>query len=135
MKNKYNTFEDYTIIYCNSRKKEEFQVIIDTKFLQTLEKINYKVYCHWVKTTEKTGLYYATISVYNGISDSGKKKTKSLMLHQLVLDAPKGMHVDHINGNSLDNRFSNLRVSTVKNNSRNPKIIYKIIIPLSEICI
>ncbi|MGZ6360767.1 MAG: HNH endonuclease signature motif containing protein [Ktedonobacterales bacterium] len=39
-------------------------------------------------------------------------------LHRLIMDAPKGTTVDHINGDTLDNRRTNLRiVSNAENNA------------------
>lgn len=42
-------------------------------------------------------------------------------LHRFILDAPAGMDIDHINGNSLDNRRSNLRVCTRSENMCNQR--------------
>lgn len=43
-------------------------------------------------------------------------------LHRLLTNCPEGLVVDHINGDSLDNRLFNLRVCTPAQNSRNTKI-------------
>ena len=40
-------------------------------------------------------------------------------LHRIIMDAPTGRDVDHINGDTLDNRKENLRVVTRTKNSRN----------------
>lgn len=47
----------------------------------------------------------------------GKKKT--LRLHRLITNCPDGLVVDHLNGNPLDCRKSNLRVCTQAENSKN----------------
>lgn len=47
------------------------------------------------------------------------KRNHSFYLHRLILDAPPGMEVDHINGNALDNRRANLRLVTRLQNAQN----------------
>lgn len=48
---------------------------------------------------------------------NGKQGT--ILMHRLILDAPKGAHTDHINGNGLDNRRSNIRPCTNRQNCQN----------------
>lgn len=49
------------------------------------------------------------------------KKFKHLRLHRVIADAKPGESVDHINGNTLDNRRVNLRVCTHAQNCQNRK--------------
>lgn len=47
------------------------------------------------------------------------KKEKFHYLHRAVMSAPRGLMVDHINGDKLDNRKSNLRLVTRSQNQTN----------------
>ena len=49
--------------------------------------------------------------------------SKKIFLHRFILNTPSNKVVDHINGNTLDNRESNTRICTQANNSKNR--IYK----------
>jgi len=49
----------------------------------------------------------------------GNYKSKKLYLHREIMNCPKGKVVDHINGNTLDNRKCNLRIGTQRQNTQN----------------
>lgn len=46
---------------------------------------------------------------------------KCIYMHRLILNVKKGEVVDHINGNTLDNRKSNLRICKQNKNVKNRK--------------
>lgn len=63
------------------------------------------------------------VSNYNWhFNESGYARTstpKKLYMHRLILGAQKGQICDHINGNRLDNRQSNLRFCNQSENRKN----------------
>lgn len=65
---------------------------------------------------------YATRTTYSG---HGHKTRKVIVIymHRLILNVQKGMEVDHINYNPLDNRRSNIRIVTRSQNMMNRKLL------------
>src|SRR3990167_5315472 len=59
--------------------------------------------------------WYAVTTVY-----TGKNQYRKLVpMHRLLLDPPDDIEIDHINGDGLDNRRSNLRLATRIQNAAN----------------
>lgn len=72
----------------------------------------------WRLTRKKynDGSNYLYVSSHINIA---KYKTKTVYLHRIITDCPAGLVVDHIDGNTLDNRKSNLKICTQSENCKN----------------
>lgn len=81
-----------------------FKTIID---LQDVEKVQSKGWSLLVAG----GKHYAYARVGG----------RSTPLHRFIMDAPTGFHVDHRDGDGLNNRRSNLRICTPQENARNAR--------------
>jgi hypothetical protein len=91
------------VIICNNDQTEVARALMDSKYYDLIK--NYK----WSLGTDN----YI-------ISKPGRKSFK---IHRLITNAPRGMVVDHINHNPLDNRLENLRVCTNQENMRNRGLV------------
>jgi hypothetical protein len=58
-----------------------------------------------------------TSYAWRGLIKNGRKIT--LYMHREIMNPPKGMLIDHINHNGLDNRKANLRFATFAQNNWN----------------
>lgn len=72
-----------------------------------------KVKDHCWHASKSKNTYYVVSDIYDG------HQWRGVRLHQLLMNAPRGQFVDHINGNGLDNRLCNLRICNNNQNIRN----------------
>jgi hypothetical protein len=70
---------------------------------------------HWTITGDGEHIY----AVRNIINARGK--TMIIRLHREIMNAPKGLLVDHKNSDTLDNRRANLRLATHSQNQFNKR--------------
>lgn len=65
--------------------------------------------------------WYASLTADGHVYATNICKRKNIKLHRFILDAKRGEIVDHKNGDTLDNRKSNLRKVTLSENAANTK--------------
>lgn len=71
--------------------------------------------------TKNNKTHYAVSHVRRGPWFNGSRKPVKIRLHRLIMCAPGGVFVDHVNNNGLDNRKENLRPCTIQQNARNSR--------------
>jgi hypothetical protein len=84
-----------------------FVALIDDEDYAKIEKYS------WC-SSKQGNCYYAEGSVFEG-----HYRKERVMMHRLVMDAPTGSLVDHIDHNGLNNQKSNLRFATRSTNAMN----------------
>lgn len=110
MKNTYRIDGDVCFIETNTPKTGKLEFLIDA------EDFNRAKALHWIPRRDKLGAYYAITSFR--YMDSGKHMRAQIQMHSFITSFEDGV-IDHKNGNSQDNRKTNLRVATVQQNCMN----------------
>ncbi len=98
----------YGIVYKIPLTQGQF-AIVDIEDIDLVKDRNW--FAAWGKHTFS---YYAQNATKN--SDG---KLSAVHMQRVIMNAPKGVFVDHINGDTLDNRRCNLRIATQSENMRN----------------
>jgi len=93
--------------------------IVDEDKYEDLVKFNW--YAAWDSDTKS---YYAVRGIYH----QGCKRITE-RVHRWLTAAPSGVQVDHINGDTLDNRLKNLRLATARENGQNRHCIKSSMFP------
>jgi hypothetical protein len=93
------------------------EIKLQNDFVALVDDEDYEYLCQfrWHSAQQKGYTQYAIRHLWR----DGKRTTTTM--HQDILNPSLGMVSDHINGNGLDNRRSNLRVCTASNNCMNRK--------------
>lgn len=104
MKNRYEIRGETTVIFIERRNGDVYECLIDTEVLERVSSYT------WCAAGNPMG------AVHSYWKDG---KYKSFAMHRLLTDAPKGLMVDHVNGNRFDNRKLNLRFATNQQNQQN----------------
>ena len=88
---------------------KDYEAIIDSSDFDLVNGYN------WTAQVNRNNVY-----AYRSERISGRSNT--MLLHRILMQPEDGMVVDHINGNTLDNRRANLRVCTASQNSQNSRL-------------
>jgi hypothetical protein len=99
-----------------SPKYGEFESLVDSDDYRKIKHLTISVGVYYQKGTSRIAKIYARYV----------DKRKNHFLHRLIMNVTDTkLQVDHINGNTLDNRKCNLRICTQKQNLRNQKLNIK----------
>lgn len=100
-------YGDYCILTIDGRN-----IIVDTEDVERLRNKPWRIH------DNKRNTYFR----YTKREKSPSKQNHMFTLHRFIMKAKPWEIVDHKNGNTLDNRKSNLRFATRADNARNRKI-------------
>lgn len=111
MKNSYEICGEFTNIFAHY-KGEPHKIVIDTKDFDLVSGRKESWYLVFSKDLNS---FYARCS----ITENGKRKP--LAMHRWIMNPQPNYLIDHINHITLDNRRSNLKITTNSENQQNRK--------------
>lgn len=115
--NNYKIIGDYAIIYLEKKNGDIYETLVDVEDIEKLKELDYSWHCVYKENTQS---FYARSSVY--YDDGGtRKKCRMVYLHSVIMETKENEVVDHIDHDTLNNRKSNLRVTTNDKNVKNRK--------------
>jgi hypothetical protein len=109
MKNEYKIEDNVVTIFVESKKYGHKEILVD---LDGFFRIN-----QGIKGTIGVNYYPSIKDFYAQYYDGNKVQR----LHRFLMDFPDGLVADHINHNTLDNRYCNLRSVDNRTNATNLK--------------
>lgn len=109
VKNRYIVMGDVTTMLIERKNEDAHEVLIDTA---DIDMIRNRGSWHVLQDNKSNNFYVVRNRVENG-------KKGAELLHRFIMDNPKGMVIDHINHDTLNNRRSNLRAVTHAENLQN----------------
>jgi hypothetical protein len=78
---------------------------------------DYLMQWKWFASKQKNDKFYVGRSI-----PVSKNKQTIIYMHRFIMKPNKGMVIDHLDGNPLNNQKNNLRICTNAENTRNSKI-------------
>ena len=110
IKNRCSKVGNVVGIHVTQRNETKHVVLMDLEDFERINDLRNFTVC--VQFDKGTNSFYA---FYHDENNKSKK------LHRLIMSTPKGLMVDHINHQTLDNRRCNLRNVTTRENLSNQK--------------
>ena len=101
---------DVKQIPVTNREEKELYAMVDDEDFERLER------CRWYLSMGR----YA-VTTFKSPRKNGESCSIHLRMHRLIMNTPRELDVDHINGNGLDNRKVNLRNCTMSQNKMNSR--------------